>query len=329
MENLKSLIARYWPTVSLLIIGLILIVYIALGFIYFQQGPQQKDFEEKTNQLTLVLSRELPGVEELERASDEVNAALAPLEAKNAIAIIVDIADKNGIDVSDSANKLLIPSSSSPKPITIGGSTYSVTTFGNIRVQGSQDAVMAFITDLDSGITLPNMVLTKIIISNDIQIPYSGEEGARRAELRAVQTAVENMISDNNLYGLPNPFSFAGNIATNLMGDDPETVETIEGFPDISTSAIEKGYTGNFSPRDGYVLFAHDKVLADEPTQFETVNYLPTLTTIYYYTCESDGTIRQWDGPSVLASDELIGSEDSRLEMGVILSLDIYTKVIN
>lgn len=326
MENLKSLLARYWPTISLLVIGVILIVYIAFGFIYYQQGPQQRDFEEKINQLTVVLSRELPDAEELQKAYDDVNAKLAPLEAKDAIKIIVGIADKSGISVNESADKLLIPPASGPTPTKIGGNTYLVTTFSNIRVQGDHNDVLAFITDLDSGTTLPNMVLTKIIINNDIQIPYSGEEGARRAEFQAVQAAVQNMMLKNNLSAIPNPLSFAGNVATNFMGDDPETEETVEGFPDISTSAAEKGYTGDFSPRDGFALFAHDIVPAGEPTQFETVNYLPTLTTVYYYTCESDGTVRQWDGPLVLASNELIGREAARFEMNVILNVDIYTR---
>ena len=326
MENLKNLAARYWPTASLLLIGLILIVYIALGFIYFQQGPQQKELQDKINQLTLVLSRELPSAEELEKARDEVNTNLAPLDAKDSIAVIVDIAEKNGIDVAGTANKLLISSAGSPQPVVVGGSTYMITIFNNIQVQGPREAVMAFVTDLDSGITLPNMVLTKLILSDDIQIPYAGEEGARRAELRAVQAAFDSMMEDNGLTEVPNPFSFAGNQATNLMGDDPETEDITEGFPDTSTSAFQKGYTGDGSPRNGYVLYEHNKILNDDPTDFEAVSYFSSLTTDYYYTCESDGTIRQWDRENILNAEEFSESEESSFEMKVTLDLSIYTK---
>lgn len=326
MEILKSLLARYWPTASLIIIGLMLIVYVAFGFIYFQQGPEQLALEEKINQFADVIARPLPDVTELQAAYDAVNLALVPMEPKDVIAIIVDIAAKNGIDLSESANNLLIPSAGEAGSAKIGGSTYLVMAFNNIQVQGSHDDVMAFITDLDLGTTMPSMVLTKVIINTDVRIDYTGEDAIRRAEFRSVETAVQEMMANNNLSAIPNPLNFAGNRATNLMGDDPETGETLEGFPDFSTTVAARGYTGNFSPRDGYVIYEHDIISPDEPAEYQTVNYISTLTTIYYYTCEEDGTVRQWDGPSVTVANELIGSEAVRFEIRVILDVDIYTR---
>jgi len=125
---------------------------------------------------------------------------------------------------------------------------------------------------------------------------------------------------------IPNPVSFDGGVATNLMGDDPDTGETVEGFPDITTLADEKGYTGTGSPRDGYVLYGHNKIDPDDTTQFVTVNYIATLTTTYYYTCEADGTVRQFDIADVALATEYLGSEESKIETVATVDVDIYTK---
>jgi hypothetical protein len=134
------------------------------------------------------------------------------------------------------------------------------------------------------------------------------------------------MMTDNNLVALPNPMSYANGIATNLMGNDPEVEGAIEGFPDITTRAADKGYTGNLTPRDGYVLYRHDKIPSDNTTEYETVSYLTTLTTNYYYTCEADGTVRQWDGSDVTTAAEYLGSEATEVELQVDLDVDIYSK---
>ena len=138
-----------------------------------------------------------------------------------------------------------------------------------------------------------------------------------------VSLAVVDMMTDNGLSAIPNPMNFAGGIATNLMGDDPDTEETVEGFPDYTTAVVDKGYTGtgNITPSDGYVLYEHDRISTDNTTQFETVSYVTTLTTRYYYTCEADGTVRQFDGPDVATATEYLN-----IETVAALDVDLYTK---
>jgi len=323
--ELKNLIARFWPTGFLFVIGFILIIYVALGFLYLQQGVQQRELEEQIVKLGAVVSKPLPSGEELLAEYEECNLALAPMTDRDAIAVLVSIAEKNGIDTEEDSGKFRVPSATfSQAPV--GGGSYQLLSFKNIHVQGDYDNVMAFIADLDSDKTLKTIMVLTRVDTSQIEVRFEGEEGDRRAEFRNVASAVEKMMSDIDLLEIPNPMSFAGGVAVNLMGDDPDTEETVEGFPDITTTAAEKGYTGTDSPRDGYVLYMHDKISADDTTQFKTVSYITILTTTYYYTCEADGTVRQFNGADVLTATEYLSSEESKMETIATVSVDIYTK---
>ena len=317
----------YWRTGVLLLGGLILIVYIALGFLYWQQGGQQADLEQQIVQLSLVIARPLPPDTELRKEYEKVNSALLiPKTDAEAIKMLVDIAEESGIDVTPESGKILVPPVSIGQE-TVAGGSYRVLSFGNVRVQGVHDSVMAFISDLDSGKTRETMVLNSMA-TDEVAIMYEGEEAERRAEFRMVISAVINMMDDNALSQIPDPMSFAGSIATNFMGDDPDTEGAVEGFPDITTTAAEKGYTGTDSPGDGYVLYGHDKISTDNTTLYETVSYTgAVLTTNYYYTCEADGTVRQFDGASVITATEYLGSTESRPETVVTFSVNIYTRL--
>ena len=322
METIKNLITRLGPTAGLFLICFILIIYIAIGFLYFQQGAKQRDLEEKIVNLTAVVSRPVSSDEELQAAYDNVTSNLAPLTDSEAIAMLVTIAEQSGIDINEVSNKFRVPPATH-STAKVGGGTYQLISFRNVQVQGDYDDVMAFISDLDSGTTLNNMVLKKVAITQQI-VPLSAEEIARRSEFSNVASAVEDMMLDNALWELPNPMSFANGVATNLMGDDPNTEGMVEGFPDITTTAAEKDYTGTGTPRDGYVLYQHDKIFMDNPTQYQTVTYLNTLATDYYYTCEADGTVRQWDGPNVATAEEYLGRGESKTKTGLKANMDIY-----
>ncbi len=325
MEAIKNLITRFWLTGALFLIGFILIVYVAFGFLYLQQGAQQRDFQEQIVKLGVVIAKPLPSSEKLQAEYEEVNQALVPMTDQAAVKTIVDIAEKSGIDIDEDSGKLRVPSATFNQ-VKVGGNTYQVLSFGSIHVQGDYESVMAFISDLDSGETLKTMVLKKVATSEE-EVMFTGEEADRRAEFRSVIEAVMDMMEDNALSEIPNPMNFAGGAAANLTGDDPDTEEVIEGFPDIFTAAISKGYSGDATPRVGYVLYDHDKILTDNTTLFETVSYITVLATEYYYTCEADGTVRQFDGADVLTVTEYLGSAESKMETVTTVSVDIYTKL--
>ena len=177
METIQNLITRFRSLGVLIIIGFILIIYVALGFLYVQQGTKQTDLDEKIASLTLVLSKQLPSAEKLRADYDVVNSALAPMTDSAAIAMLVGIAEESGIDVDPDSGKLHVPAVAG-RDEKVGGGNYLVLSFRNISVQGDYVDVMAFISDLDSGTTLETMVLKNVDIRQvETQYEYEGEEG--------------------------------------------------------------------------------------------------------------------------------------------------------
>ncbi|GAH25644.1 unnamed protein product, partial [marine sediment metagenome] len=75
---MNDLLARFRHSAALIIIGFFLIIYIALGFLYFQQGAQQKGFEEQIANVSQVVAKPLPGITDLQAEYDEVYDSLAP-----------------------------------------------------------------------------------------------------------------------------------------------------------------------------------------------------------------------------------------------------------
>lgn len=295
---MDDLLVRIRRMGFLLIIGICLVAYIALGVFYWQQNSKQTELLEQIQKTSVVVSKPLPSDAQLMAEFNEVNRSLAPISVPDALALIVDIARENGIDVSPEADKFNIPAPGSVQDRKIGENTYQVLPISNIRVIGDPDAVIAFLSDLDRGATLETMILKKVNISQAGRV-IKAEEKKRREEFRLVSLAVLEMMADNGLTEIPAPLDYEGGLATNDMGSAAES-----GFPDSSTPAVEKGYTGDGSPRPGYVLYEHDRVTADNTTQFQTVSYVPEPTTAYYYTVEADGAVRQFDGPDVTTATE-------------------------
>lgn len=325
MEIIKSLITRLRHSGIVLLIGILLIVYIALGVLYWQQGSQQRGLDEQITKLGLVVSRPPASGEPLQAEYNNVSGNLSLItDSRGAIAMLVGIAEKSGIDTSGEGNKFSVPPAMLSQA-QVGGGTYQLLSFRNIHVQGDYDKVMAFLSDLDSGKTLKTMVLRKVAFSQTEFTP-TGEEGNRRAEFRQVASAVLTMMADNGLSVIPKPMSFAGGVATNLMGDNSSAAEAVKGFPDVNTTVVEKHYTGDGSPRGGYVLYNHDKISADNSSAFTTVSYIGVLSTKYYYTCEANGIVRQFSGASVATAVEYIGTEETKIETIASVDVDIYTK---
>ncbi|MFC2041373.1 hypothetical protein ACFLTY_03510 [Chloroflexota bacterium] len=324
MEVIKNLIALIRRSGLLFIAGIILVVYILFGFIYLQQISQQQELSAQIAKLGAIIARGLPSGEALQTEYEEVKQKLAPMKDSEAIRLLVDTANKSGIDVNLGSDKFRVPQATF-RSVRMAGGTYKVLSFNGIRAQGDYDDVMALISDLDSGKTLETMVLTNVS-TTEVDTTATGEDAVRRAEFSSVTSAVSAMMNDNNLFLIPNPISFDEGVAVNLMGDDPSTTDMVEGFPDITTKAASRGYTGNDTPRDGYVLYKHDKISTANTSHFETVSYINKLTTNYYYTCEAYGKVRQFDKAEVAAAREYLGREETKVETIATINVDIYTK---
>jgi hypothetical protein len=120
--------------------------------------------------------------------------------------------------------------------------------------------------------------------------PYRGVEEARRTEKRSVEAAIIALMVENGITSIPNPRNYASGFATNSMGMFPDYT-SVAGSADKLTDAYGNTFTVT-TDKNGWVLYGHDK--DGDGSQTGLVNYVNMTHTMYYYTCESDGTIRQW-----------------------------------
>jgi len=157
-------------------------------------------------------------------------------------------------------------------------------------------------------------VLAAVVIPNVTRFFGQGEAEARRTEFHNVSLAVASMMIDNGISSIPVPMAYdsGAKVATNQMGLVTEDSVVVDGFPDYQSSTIfpvaspgkltdPEGYSYATTDDPGYVLFGHDIYGGDatDPNPKQTleapnVSYLNMQQTVYFYTCESDGTVRQW-----------------------------------
>jgi len=138
-------------------------------------------------------------------------------------------------------------------------------------------------------------VLAAVVIPNIGQFIGAGEEEARETDYATVQASVHSMMVDNGISSITPAFAYAAaGTATNDMSD----------FPDNTTTPADKGFTQVVvaTNKAAYLLYTHD--ITDDGAATPTVNYVVRGTSEYYYTCESDGTIRQFDGADIATAEE-------------------------
>ena len=190
---MENLIARLSRTGFLVLVGIVLIIGAGLGFVYFQQGVQQRALVEKIRQMDMVLNKELSSAEELRTNYDEVNEALAPLAVPDALEMLVGIAKESGIDTDPASGNFNIPPASiTVKEEKVSGGSYQVLSFGQVSVRGDYANVMAFISDLDSGKTLETMVLKNVDISQtETEIEIETETETETETVTETVTVIE------------------------------------------------------------------------------------------------------------------------------------------
>jgi len=168
-------------------------------------------------------------------------------------------------------------------------------------------------------------VLAAVVIPNVTRFFGKGEDEARRTELHNVSLAVASMMVDNGISSIPTPAylpdtATTTGAATNDMTKFPDTLSNNTDQPpgpaEPGKVTDPEGFDYDFTvagDTPGYVLFGHDIYGGDAtppgPNPRHTagdpdVNYLNMKETVYLYTCEADGTVRQWRDAG--ASDEYI-----------------------
>lgn len=258
MEDIRRLISRFRQTGLWLLVGFILILYISLGFAYWQQKNQQTNLEKQIAQQSLVLSKPLPSAEKLKADYDNVTGNNSPLASITdeyaAFTRLVGIAEKSGINVEETG-KLSIPSPGI-STVTVGGSTFQLISFRGIRVQGDNSSVKAFLTDLDSGKTLETMVLRRMAISYiEISFIDKAKVDAATTELNSIRSAILSMMKDLGLSSL-NITRVAGNATAN-MSEFPNAAYHLYGMT-VNGTAVNYS-TANMT-RGTYSVDASGKV---------------------------------------------------------------------
>ncbi len=138
-------------------------------------------------------------------------------------------------------------------------------------------------------------VLAAVVIPNVGRFFGKGEEEARRTEFHNVSSAVVAMMVDNGLREIPAPIS-----------DPAAATKDMAAFPDVTTSSPTRVAflaTGETEVL-GYRLYGNQVIVdvdgdgvyeAADGDGVKLVNYLNLSTTKYYYTCDKDGTVHQFD----------------------------------
>ena len=141
-------------------------------------------------------------------------------------------------------------------------------------------------------------VLAAVIIPNVGRFLGRGEAEARRTEYHNISTAVTAMMVDNGLATIPTPISLVAN-RTNDMSAFPDTA-SVAGSANKLTDAAGTTFVDGIDPlgdKNGYLLYGHDMTAGDN--QVALVNYVNFTTTVQYYTCDSDGTVHQYDAAGI------------------------------
>ncbi|MFC1925942.1 type II secretion system protein [Chloroflexota bacterium] len=151
-------------------------------------------------------------------------------------------------------------------------------------------------------------VLAAVVIPNVGRFFGRGEEEARRAEKHNVESAIVALMTENGLSDIPNAKDYTGGVAVQTMTTFPDSTSDDTGGDKLRDPSGELyDYVDATSPDSvGYLLYGHDIDASDgaEVDDGTRVNYVTMTKTKYYYTCESDGTIRQWDGPDPATATE-------------------------
>ena len=132
-------------------------------------------------------------------------------------------------------------------------------------------------------------VLAAVVVPNVGRFLGRGETEARRAEKHNIQASVTAMMTDNNISSIPNAIDAKANATTDMSAFPDAT--SVGGTADKEADPDGQLYTAVDDP--GYLLYGHDRTglgVSGPP-----VNYVSIKTAKYWYTCEGDGTIRQWD----------------------------------
>ena len=171
---IQQLRARFWALIMPILIGLFVIIYAAMGLIYFQQQREQSDLEALIDQRTATVSQPVELSEEQQAKYEAAHQAIptAPVDEddirkfrEEVIEEVLDIAEEPESNVEVTS----FTYSDNLRTETIGETSYKVIPF-QIKIEGDDNKVIAFISTLDS---MPDM---KTFVLKDVDITIGAEK---------------------------------------------------------------------------------------------------------------------------------------------------------
>ncbi len=143
-------------------------------------------------------------------------------------------------------------------------------------------------------------VLAAVVIPNVGRFLGRGEDEARRTEFHNVASSVIAMMVDNAISTIPNAIDYAGDVAEDDMTSWPDATSDWAGAGGKVTDPDGTAYAAGDIV--GYVLYNHDRTGGGAAGP--SVSYVTMTQTTWFYTCEDDGTVRQWDGATPSTATE-------------------------
>lgn len=161
---MKELTARLRSLAFPVAMGLFLILIIAIGSVYLQQGARQREVRQEIAQMSLTALQAQRSAEELEAKFQRVQSDIpsADLKETDVYQVVLGIATRTGVEADISFQSETVRQ--------VLKTRYRVLMF-EVKAQGDNKAVRDFIETLDQG-----QLLLKTLVVEDLNI--SGGEKA-------------------------------------------------------------------------------------------------------------------------------------------------------
>ncbi|MFQ5861020.1 MAG: hypothetical protein ACE5IG_05675 [Dehalococcoidia bacterium] len=158
-ERIQELLARARALWLPLAAGLFLVVFGAMGAVYFQQTQERNSLQVQVNQLAALASRPQPDLRGLEEEARRIDETLTrPLEVFDVAKLINQIAEQTGVEVPNPPTLAKLTTRS------IGQTRYQVLPF-NVSVRGPTAELRQFLAMLETQEEMETLMLDKATLN--------------------------------------------------------------------------------------------------------------------------------------------------------------------
>lgn len=174
IQQAAELRTRIWGLVLPIMIGLLVIIIIAMGLVYFQEKRGQPALEEQISNFERSLSQSTDPTPEQQAQYNEAHQAVTTeIDEEQVIKAVVNLAKEHGFEVGLDEQSDIQIKASTAKTETVIDANYQILPF-QINIDGDYDSVRSFIDD----IAIMPSFKTLVIESLSIKKTDGGETSA-------------------------------------------------------------------------------------------------------------------------------------------------------